>query len=363
MKTKIVISAVILLIVIAVVSFKEKTNDDEIVIGMNIPLTVLGEYGEAIRNGVEMASEDFETKEKGVRFVYEDNAYSGTDSVSAHRKLSEFNNVDISFVWGTNPGEAVIPIADQYDSFVVAGGFGDPDVTKYSESVVRHMFSYDELAEKIWKYLRSKDMKNIGIIKTNIAFLNGIAISLEEQARENESVVVVESIDSFDERDFRTIIVKLKNSDIEVDALGVFMINGQISQFFLQADQLGLDIPTFGTDFFESTKEISDARGTMEGTVYPSYLVSEEFRERYIEQHGNDAQISYAANAYDFVGILMNNKIDYTNKESIGLSFSKISSFGGVGGTYTYEEKNGDRAFVTDFAMKQIVGDSIVELP
>ncbi len=85
---------------------------------------------------------------------------------------------------------------------------------------------------------------------------------------------------------------------LECEALGVYLLSGQVGAFYRELSKQGVLVHTFGTDVFESRAEIQAAGRAMQGAVYPNLRVPEDFRERYRSTFAKDSQISYAYNAY-----------------------------------------------------------------
>jgi len=61
---------------------------------------------------------------------------------------------------------------------------------------------------------------------------------------------------------------------------------------------------SFGPDFLDSSRELQAAGPAVEGAFHPNFDVVESFRVKYQAQFGNDAQIPFAANAYDVANIV-----------------------------------------------------------
>ena len=264
-------------------------------VGVVLPLTgALTEYGVASRNGIELARKERPELFEKVQFVYEDSEFDMKRAISAFRKL-QTEGVALTYVWGTNPSSAVVPLADAVRAPLIAYTT-EPLAGEGREFVIRFCSHEGQQAKAILDYMRSKGFKKIGIVKTELVFFNGVLRDLRPMLHSDESISVHEVAPN--ESDFRSVITKLKSE--KVDGLVVLLVSGQISNFYRQAEQLRFKVATVGTDFFDSLTEVEQAGGAMEGAVFPAHYVDKGFAKKYRDTYGNDLQLAIAAIAYDF---------------------------------------------------------------
>jgi ABC-type branched-subunit amino acid transport system substrate-binding protein len=312
------------------------------------------EYGEAFKNGIVLAQE--KSGSKNVQYIFEDGAYDPGKTVSAFYKLRDTDKVNVLINWGDPTSQALAPVVKGSGIPFVAVTT-QPSVTQGNPDVVRTLDTADDFARVLWSYFRTKGIKNIAIVKLEHPYLNNLLRALDEQKQGDEKITVIDTYQSFGDHDFRTSIVKIKNAATKYDTVGVFLGSGQIGQFYNQAGQQGLKIPTFGTDFFESQSDIDAAGKNIDGAVYANFDVSASFRSDYLTKFGNVSQIGYAGNGYD-IATLLNSKVDFSSKETILSSF-KVQSYSGVLGTYHYVEQASDRYLKSPVHMKVIEGGVI----
>lgn len=317
----------------------------------------LSQYGEAYRNGILLAQKELNTQGKNIQFIFEDSVYDTAKAVSAFKKLTTVDKVDLVMDWGAATGYGIAPLVEGSKTPFVAFSV-DPEVTKSSKYIIRHFYSPDDFAAKLWTYFRSEGYKDVAIVKLKLLYYDKITESLLKLKMEDETVTIVDEYQSFGDNDFRSSVAKINAKKDSVDVLGVFLGGGQIAQFYKQADALKLKLPTFGADFFESNTEIENANGLMNGAVYANIGVTDDFINRYRQEFGNENQISFAGQSYDFVNILVN-KIDFTNADTIISSFKKIKNYSGIMGSYTYSDSNGDQYLKSDLYIKEIDGNKI----
>lgn len=331
-------------------------------IGLIYPLT--GNYadmGAASRNGIELAIKEEPTLFRNIQFVYEDSGYDGKNAVSAYQKLRSTDSVDLVYVWGDAPSEAVAPRAER-DKFPLVASTTDASDVVGKNYVIRSHFDSEQLAEAIVRYLRDKAAKKVGIINVQIVFTDDLIANMRKILKTDESIEVIDNY-LLTDTDFKASILKLKKA--KYDALGVFVFGGQIPVLYRQLSNLGYDLPTFGSDAFENKTLIKQTNGLMSGAVFAQLPLNEDFVSRYFDKYENDHQISFAAKGYDFAllcGRLFGQVQVKPTAEMILNAFAESGpQIGAVGAYhYTYSPEKG-KGFRFPVVMKQIQGDKIIE--
>ena len=324
-------------------------------VGVIAPLTGdLAEFGIAFKNGLVMAEDEIGCG-KETEFIFEDSKYDPKTAVSAYYNLIDVKNVSLIINWGAYPSNAVAPLAKATNFPLIAiTTVLAPELQ--SQNTIRGAGDPDKLAKISLNHLRSIGAKKIGFIKVQNPFLEKFIDSMQKQKNPDETLSIIDTV-QYDEMDFKNTIIKSMQGDMQ--AIGIFLFSGQIRQFYKQKTQLGFEIPTFGTDFFESQEEIDGAEGTMEGAVYANWGTESAFAQRYLARFGNQNQVAYAAGGYDICGML--GKADLTSKETIIPSIERIKDYPGVQGTINFADKDGDRFLDVPVVLKEIKDGKIVK--
>ena len=337
-------------------------NDRKFKIGCILPLTgALAEYGAAARNGFELAKKEHGSLFGRIEFLYDDSQYDSKKTVSAYRNFKNIGDVSLVYVWGYGPNQALIPIAETEKSPLIAVTAERTAVTNRKYSL---RFAYDGamIADALIKYLRSRNLKKLVLVKTELAFINGILDGMRERLQQEETIDVVDNYEGGD-FDFRSSIAKLRR--MKFDALGVFLISGQVSQFYRQSREMGLTATTFGTDFLDSIKEVHDAGGAMEGAVFATGLVDSGFVERYRKQYGNDLQLTWAANGYEFamlVAAVFGQTAERLSAEEVIARLRNARVESGGAAEYRFHDSDGSAGFDSKVGMRKVLQGSIVEV-
>ena len=345
-----VIGIVLIVAIIGGLYYSNQTKDKSTIkIGIIAPLTgPLAEYGIAFKNGIELSNS--ENGNPNVTYIFEDNKWDSNEAISAYNKLVQIDNVDVVINWGTPTSEAIAPLVKNTLPFIAITT--EPPITNISPYIIRGGFNQPkDYIAKVWQYLRSKNVKKIGVMKTDIVYLNSLYNELQKAKNSDESVVLVDNF-NFDDSDFKSAIGKLSKD--EYDAVGVFLVSGQISTFYKQSKELGIVLPiTFGSDFFESQSEIDGAQGLMNGAVFANTGITSDFMDRYESTFKGSSQIASAGYGYDLAKLL-NSVVNYKDKDTILNSLKSVKDFSGVEGSLSYSEPSGDRYFTKPMYLKII---------
>lgn len=341
----------------------QQPSPQKCVIGVIAPLSgPLAEYGMAARNGIELAREQNKDRFANIEFLYEDSQWVPKTAVSAFNKLRSVDKVSLILNWGNPTSEAVAPLAERYRVPLIAMTL-DPSIAIGKKFVVRSTNSARMFSERLAAHLKHAGYKKMGVVLSQNTYVQGLYDGLLKSIGPQQTLEVIDTFTS-ETHDFRTSIAKIRKG--EYDAIGVFLISGQVSEFYRQLKNQRIAVPTFGTDFFESETEITFAAGGMEGAVYTHLGTTDAFRKDYEGRYGNNLQIAYAGNWYDMAMVLTtlceNNSMSGTPEEVMA-ALRGVGPIAGVGGTFEYRqtEKDGGYFHFPIYA-KQITGPRSVIL-
>jgi branched-chain amino acid transport system substrate-binding protein len=331
-------------------------------VGVIAPLSgALAEYGQAARNGIELARSQNPEMFSGIEFSYEDSQWDAKAAVSAFYRLRDASRVSLVFNWGNPTTEAVAPLAERYQMPLI-GMTLDPIVSRGKSYVIRSTNSASDFSGLLAHHLERRGYQKIGVILADNTYVQGLFDGLRAALDRSIQIEIVDRY-NIQDQDFRGSISKIRAK--KFDAIGVFLISGQVSNFYRQLQSQSVTLPTFGTDFFESSTEIKLANGGMTGAVYPHLGVSESFRNDYVTRFGNDYQLAYAGNAYDMAVIIgrLFNSADSLSSEQIMERLRSVQNQPGVGGVFSFSSSpHDDPHFQFPVMLKQIDGEVITNL-
>jgi len=329
-------------------------------VGVNAPLSGdLAEFGVAVKNGIEMACSDQKKACQNLDFLYEDNKYEAKTAITAFNKLLDIDNVDLEFVWGDQLATAIVPVAERRKVPTLAV-LTDPRSTKATKYTIRFLNTFDQYGQALITYLKARNVKKIGMVYVDDPYFNNLVLGLRMHLNKGQTLDII-SNHQLSDGDFKTSILKLKKGSFDV--IGVYLLPGQVSTFFRQAQTLGLKTLFFGADVFESRSEIENAGGAMNGAIYSHNIVKYNFKNLYVKRYGNDFQIAYAANAYEFAKLIIHLFGGLSEKLSAETILEKIAqteSTDGAAGKYTVEKSSESGSYSRfPIAVKQIEGTNI----
>lgn len=321
------------------------------------------EYGNAVKNGIELAQQNRPELFKRIRFIYEDSLYDGKTTITAFQKLMTADHADLSFVWGHGPAQAVAPVAEgsRKPALLVSG---QRDVAAEKKYVVRFCSPHVVFANALLHELRKHGHKRIAVVRTELGFLNDTVEALKAGIRGPESF---ELIDTFQpgETDFQSTITKLKSK--EYDLLGLFIGEDQTPLFISRMAAVKLNPALFGTHNFGSKDGITAVRRHTNGAFFAANYVDEAFHRQYSAEFHGDIQITWAANAYDFAMLtaeLFANQNNKPTPEQIIAAYQNVQEQKGITGTYRFvSDQTHGSGFVFPVVIKTISKSGVEEAP
>lgn len=325
---------------------------DVIKIGFVGPLTGgLGSLGQDDKAAIELYFKENPTiNGKPVEVIWEDGKCNGQDAANAAQKLITIDKVQ-AILGGQCSGEmlASAPIAEANKVVMLSSTASSPEITTAGDYIFRNYISDAQVSKTMVDYMLPKHEK-IAIIAEQTdyaqAFAKGIAKHMEE-AGASDKLVINESF-SVDNADFRTLLVKVKESG--ADAL-VAMGQSPISIGFIakQAREMGLNVQIYGsdtlpaTDFFDIAKDAGEGAIAVLASEDPSRAGFSEFQKKFLEKYGNP-QSTYAIPAFGYDGAAVLSKgigeAGY-NGTAIKDYFYNMPKFVGIGSDVKFDV-NGD---------------------
>lgn len=325
------------------------TTKEPIKIGVVLPLTGdLATYAEGVRNAINLAVENSDSKNKVQIIVEDDHGCLPPDAVSAAQKLINLDKVKaIIGSLCTGATLAIAPIAEQNKVIVIAPSATGKNLTNAGEYVFRTIASDADKSIAVAKYAYNKGFRKAALlfdssqdalvsqrddVKTTFTSLGG-------------QIVIEESFISSD-KDLRTQLNKIKNSN--ADVIFISALPDTVGLALKQARTLSINTQFISTDTSGGTKPVIDIAGSSaEGLIFPfattpSNKEYTDFINNYKSKYGVEPS-AYAAEGYDAAMILIKAMFASNGTaDSIKYQLFKIGkNYYGASGVITFDQ-NGD---------------------
>lgn len=204
------------------------------------------------------------------------------------------------------------PICQQNKTPMISPSSTNPKVTQTGDYIFRvcfiDPFQGTVMANFISKNLKLKRIAVFTDVKSDYA--KGLAKFFKEQFTANGGEITAELDYSKGDKDFKAQLTAIKASNPE----GVFVPGyyTDVSLICIQAKQLGLNVPFFGGDGWESEKLVEIGKDAVEGNYFSTHYSpevgsekSKAFVEHYKKRYNGKTPDALAACGYDSALVLI----------------------------------------------------------
>ena len=296
MKTALLIGLLLIFMPTTAVS-----EEDTLDIGVLLPLSgELASIGNAVSNGIALASEQYPDGFEKLNFVYDDSRYDAKATLSSFARLKQRTQKTLVFIWGSPTCMAVAPVAERERRPLVCFS-GDP------KPGLQYVFSFNNPAEdyaaKMAEYIHSMTYSSVALVYSEIQFYGSLADALEERIKKDGQISVYRESVVPSTQDFSTLVSKLKAG--QQQALALFLLPHQIPTFSRQMAALNYRPAIIGADTFSDVEAIENSKGVLDEAVYVDMRVDPAFATAYTNKYGNRSNLTLAYNGYRFALMLL----------------------------------------------------------
>ncbi len=378
MKKNIVWTVTVVVVILAALFLSNKggdeskslvTTDRAIKIGVISPLSGgAAAYGEVLKNGFSLAVEDINAKGgiagHPVEVVYEDSKCNGKDALSAAQKLISTDKVD--YMFGAVCSSEVLGVLPLTESkpMIFFGEGSSPDITGKGKYFFRTWPS-DALSSKALANYIIPKYKKIAIVTEKTDYATALTKSYSEYVPTIGGEIVAAETFSGDTKDFRSVLIKIKQSNPEV-----LFINSQTGQsaaaIAKQARDLGIK-SQFILYFFTGDEYVKSS-SAVNGSIIldtPTLDTNRPQAAAYIDAYKK----KFNSMNYPFVGAqmydtlhLLKQAIETSGNDPLKVKayLNNLSVYSGVIGDFSFDE-NGDVKNI-GFSFKTIKDNMLVDL-
>jgi branched-chain amino acid transport system substrate-binding protein len=336
MNKKLTWGVIIVLIIVAVIAInslkKTTTNSNEFLVGAVLPLTgPAALWGETFKNGMDLAL----AGKTGLKVYYEDSKSTATDGISAYN-LVQNKNVDLTVSELSLVSVPLSKIALEKKQPLLVSLVAASHGTIVNDFTTRYYTDPTNYAAPAFNDPLSpvKTAKKIALLHRNDELGISVKDKIVELSALNKKELVLQESFMPNEKDYRTLLTKVKNSGADVF---IFVVANPLEAVGIvkTAKDLNMSIP-----MIESSAVFADldTRKQVEGisfysTSYDFTLPGKatDFKSRYQAKFGKVPNFG-AAFGYDVINLIDSCK---TSKAAVQQCLSELKQLDGAAGIAT----------------------------
>lgn len=350
------VSAVICFIIFTGIIFTScnKSGSDEILIGEYESLSGSeATFGQSSHNGLVLAVE--ETNNSGgllgkkIKLITEDNQGKPSETQTVVQKL--INRDKVVAIIGevaSSRSKAGAPICQAAKIPMITPASTNPEVTTIGDYIFRVCFIDPFQATVMSKFaINSMKVKKIAVlIDQKNAYSTGLADNFKQVYTSMGGEIVEEQKYSAGDKDFKAQLTSIKAKNPEAIFIPGYYTD--VNLISIQAREIGLNCPLFGSDGWESEKLTEGkAKDALEGSFFSTHVSSDDpspkiqdYIKKYKAKYGKEPD-AMSFLAYDAGMILFDaiKKANSTEGEKIKNELAKTKDYPGVTGIITINEQ------------------------
>jgi len=326
----------------------------EIVVGYYGDLTGrTASFGTSTRNGVEMAVDEINkaggVMGRKVRVIVEDDQGEPNKAATVVSKL--VNQDKVQAVLGevaSSNSLAAAPKAQEAGVPMISPSSTNPRVTEMGDFIFRvcfiDPFQGTVMADFAWKTLKARKVAIFTDVKSD--YSKGLAQFFKERFTKNGGTIPAELDYNGGDKDFKAQLTSIKAANPD----GVFIPGyyTDVALICIQARQIGLNVPLFGGDGWESEDLVKIGKEAVEGTYFSTHYhpdvgteLSRKFVDNYKKRYSGKTPDALAAMGYDSAAVLIDamKRAGSTEGQKVRDAIAATKDFQGVTGKILINEK------------------------
>ena len=327
-----------------------KQRDGENVIRIGAVLSLSGpqaQFGQRMREGIEMAVSEFNTKSNSVRLkvIFEDSQTSPKVGLSAYQKLSAVENCSVVFGNGSFLGQAVAGAADSNSAPFVALGTSIPHLTEGRDRLIRVSYTAESTTTPLAKYV-GKTHHRIAILSVEDEYGKVASAAFKRELPQSGSTIVFE--ESFPLQMSDVAILAKKCLDATPDAVVFCGYGPNLLPLIQRMKALGSGVKIYADVALADPTVYTDISKGVEGTITVCLPINagivstanqRDFLNSYRAKHANVNPDMWTTLAYDAVRIVLA-AIETNNFKTDDLkgNIARLREYPGVSGSIHFTE-------------------------
>ena len=268
-------------------------------------------YGNAVKNGAELAAEEINAEGGDIQFevIFEDDENNTEKAVSAYNALKD-ENIQLSLGAVTSkPGEAIAPLHEEDHIFALTPSASSPANIEGNDVVFQMCFSDPNQGLASADYIADQQLgTKIGVIyKSDDVYSTGILEQFKAEAEVKGLEIVSEQAFTEDtQNDFSVQLNACKSAGADLLFLPIYYTPASL--ILTQANAMGYAPKFFGVDGMDGVLSVENfdtslAEGVMLLTPFNADATDDatvSFVTKYKEKYGETPN-QFAADAYDCI--------------------------------------------------------------
>jgi branched-chain amino acid transport system substrate-binding protein len=317
-------------------------------------------YGQAAHKGTLLAIEEANGRGgvlgRKLELVFEDDQSKAGEAATIAKKLISRDKV-VAILGEITSGRTLeaAPIAQNAKIPLVSPGATAPDVTSKGDYIFRVCFVDSFQGTVMAKFaLNSLKLRRVALLSSATSAQSvGLAKIFRQRFADGGGKIVVDQKYSDGDKDFRAQLTAIRAAGVE----GIF-VPGYYAEAALickQARDLGLTIPLFGIDGWESSELISIGGKAVEGCYFSTHYSAQStdpvvvaFNERFAQRWSGSTD-ALSALGYDSTFLLVDaiKRAGTTDSAKLRAALAATKDFKGVTGTISLDaQRNATKSAV-----------------
>src|SRR5882724_3876083 len=310
-------------------------------------------FGISSHEGTLLAVEDINAAGgvlgKKLKLVYEDNQSKGSESATIVRKfISRDKVVAVLGEVASSRSLEAAPICQTNHIPMISPSSTNPKVTETGDYIFRvcfiDPFQGTVMANFALKTLKAKKVAVFTDVKSD--YSKGLAKYFKEGFTANGGEIAAELDFNGGDKDFKAQLTAIKAAN--PDAVFVPGYYTDVALICIQAKELGLNVPLFGGDGWESDELVKIGQDAVEGHYFSTHYAPDEANDRsknfvadYQKRFNGKTPDAMAALGYDSAMILADamKRAGSTDGQKVRDALAATKDFDGVTGKITINEK------------------------
>jgi branched-chain amino acid transport system substrate-binding protein len=300
--TAAIVLALGLVLIVRNQTHRPNASAGQLRIGAILPQTGPGAaLAKYIQNGCDMAASDLNGKKPGtVELMYGDSKNQPGEGVAVFRQMVLTQNPPVIISATSLVTKAIVPLAKENKTVVVATAVALPNITDASDYVFRIYPEANGMAGVMAEYAAAH-YKTAVVVYVNDDFGMSSAKVFARVLESNGGKVVATEPFSLTEVDFRNQWAKIKQ--LNVDCVWIVGYGPAYAVLLKQAREAQVGAALLADMTMGLSSTLKNAGDAAEGVVYVDGVMNPDFVTRYQAKFG-DFPSTYAGYAYDLIMIL-----------------------------------------------------------